>query len=426
MALNATGRASQPGGLSHAKPRVLFGVTGGIAAYKAVTAVRRLRQWGADVTVVPTRSALQMVGKTTWEAISGNQVRVEVWEDAADVVHVNTGASADLFVVAPATANTIAKFAHGLADNLLTNSALVATCPRLIAPAMHTQMWEHPATVANIELLTKHGWELIGPEVGQLTGADSGAGRMSEPEVIADRAIEILETQGYRSQYVGEPTGKTWVISAGGTHEAIDPVRYIANHSTGIMGVELANAALRAGHRVKLVGANISEQVRDTCLSGIEFVNVVSASDVYEQMDRLAASADVVIMAAAISDFRVASSATKIKRGRGLDLTFEENPDILHDLATNRRKNAQCVVGFAAETGDETHTYLEYGQQKAQRKGADLLVVNQVGNSAGFGDVDTTVSVVTGAGEIIKEYSGTKSQVATGIVSVIDQWCTNA
>ncbi|USR80194.1 bifunctional phosphopantothenoylcysteine decarboxylase/phosphopantothenate--cysteine ligase CoaBC [Arcanobacterium pinnipediorum] len=422
MALTTPERASQSGGLSHATPRILFGVSGGIAAYKAVTAVRRLRQWGAEVSVVPTHSALTMVGRTTWEAISGHKVRVDVWEDADQVVHVNAGAQADLFVVAPATANTIAKLAHGLADNLLTNAGLVATCPRLIAPAMHTQMWDNPATVANVKTLQDRGWELIGPQTGQLTGSDIGAGRMSEPEAIAERAIAILEERGFSGKTFAPSTGQTWVISAGGTREAIDPVRYIANHSTGIMGVELANRAVRNGHRAILVAANISSDIRSRCLPNVEIIDVVSARDVHDAMDKLAVNADVVIMAAAISDFHVAAAETKIKRGESLTLHLQANPDILADLGLHRRRENQCVVGFAAETGDETHSYLQYGQLKAQRKGADLMVINKVGNGSGFGDVDTVVSIVNNRGEIRAEYEGNKADIAAHIVLSIEQW----
>ncbi|WP_253281943.1 bifunctional phosphopantothenoylcysteine decarboxylase/phosphopantothenate--cysteine ligase CoaBC [Arcanobacterium phocae] len=423
MGGNVNLRASQLGGLSHT-PRILFGVTGGIAAYKAVTAVRRLRQWGADVVVVPTPAALEMVGITTWEAISGNPVHVHVSEDAHAVVHVNTGARADLFVVAPATANTIAKFAYGIADNLLTASALVATCPRLIAPAMHTQMWEHPATQANVELLRQQGWELIGPEAGQLTGKDIGMGRMSEPERIAERAIELLQDRSFDVALDNIDADATWVISAGGTREAIDPVRYIANNSSGIMGVELANAAYRNGHRVILVGANLATDVRARCQPGIEIVSAVSAHDIQVEMQRLAPIADVIIMAAAIGDFHVVPSQTKIKRSEHVQLDLKANPDILRELAAHRQKSGQRIVGFAAETGDENQTYIEYGIAKARRKGADLLVINQVGEDIGFGDVHTRVSVVTGQGALVDTHQGNKPAVARAIVSTIENQIT--
>ncbi|QJC21761.1 bifunctional phosphopantothenoylcysteine decarboxylase/phosphopantothenate--cysteine ligase CoaBC [Arcanobacterium buesumense] len=419
---NVSQRASQSGGLSHAAPRILFGVTGGIAAYKAVTAIRRLRQWGADVVVVPTHAALDMVGKTTWEAISGNRVHVDVSENANDVVHVNTGAQADLLVIAPATANTIAKLAHGLADNLLTASALVATCPRLIAPAMHTQMWMHPATKDNIATMRRHGWELIGPETGQLTGSDIGPGRMSEPEDIAQRAIDILTERGFGTPAQPAETGQNWVISAGGTHEAIDPVRYIANHSTGIMGVELANAARARGHHVTLVAANLSADVLARCAPDIDVIPVVSALDVHDAMLRQTPRADVVIMAAAIGDFRVDQSTTKIKRGESLTIELKANPDILHEIAINRAKQDQCVIGFAAETGDEKKTYIDYGIAKAKRKGADLLVINQVGDGIGFGNVDTNVTIVSGKGQIVANATGSKPDVAEQIIETISHY----
>lgn len=424
-------RASQSGGLSHSyRPRVLLGVTGGIAAYKSAILVRELKKRGADVVVVPTPAALEMVGRTTWEALSGNPVHVYTNEAAHEVVHVNTGAAADLLIIAPATANTLAKLAHGLADNLLTNSALVATCPVVLAPAMHTQMWENPATQANIATLNNRGYYFIGPEDGQLTGADSGVGRMSEPVDIARFAWRFLDTSipsaGINNQPVAGASDtpvqrKIISISAGGTHEPIDPVRFIGNRSTGRMGVSLANAAVAAGYTVRLAAANISHDVLATLDPSVSVTPVVTAGELHDQMTTWASDSDVVIMAAAVADFRAKPSATKIKRGGSLTLELTANPDILADLAQHRRRADQIVVGFAAETGDSTTDFVAFGKEKARRKGADLLAINLVGATVGFGDVATRLIIVDGAGDELRDVSGSKDAVARALIATIDE-----
>lgn len=422
-------------------PRVVLGVTGGIAAYKSVAIVRGLRAAGCDVRVVPTAQALNMVGITTWEAISGHPVHTEVTEAADDVIHVRTGSEADLLIIAPATANTIAKLACGLADNLLTATALVATCPMLIAPAMHTQMWNHRATQANISTLRGRGVKMIGPEVGRLTGADSGQGRMSEPDEIVRTALNILTMRDSRAQAdtshgdIGDITygealpskrgalaGLRIVISAGGTHEPLDPVRFIGNRSTGYMGVALADAAKRAGADIFLVGANLSREVRDQVPAGVQLRCVVTAQDLYEAMRELADTADVIVMAAAVADYRPAHRAvSKIKKNGGgvYTLELEETPDILASLARHRRRPEQLIVGFAAETGDSTHSVLDYGKAKAARKGADIIVVNEVGESTGFGAVPTAVTLVDAEGAELGTASGTKIAVGTAIMGYI-------
>lgn len=430
MSTNFEQRASQSGGLSHnGRPRVLVGVTGGIAAYKSAILVRRLAEWGADVTVVPTRASLDMVGKTTWEALTSNKVHVEVPEDAFDVVHVNTGKQADLFIIAPCTANTMAKITAGIGDNLLTASVLVATCPILIAPAMHTEMWLNSATQANLDTLKSRGFEFIGPETGRLTGADSGPGRVSEPEDIAARAIELLESRAasestvdpeLATDHAHHGDARAITISAGGTREAIDPVRYIANRSTGRMGVAIANEASEAGYRVRLVAANLESDVLGLIAPHVEVIPVVSADDLRVAMEEYAPVSDVIVMAAAVSDYRVNASDIKLKRDGAMTLDLIENPDILKDLATNRRRENQVIVGFAAETGDSTSDYLTYGKEKAARKNADLMAINQVGESTGFGDVETRLIIVDAAGEVRGDVSGSKDAVARGLLAAIE------
>ncbi|MDY5404047.1 MAG: bifunctional phosphopantothenoylcysteine decarboxylase/phosphopantothenate--cysteine ligase CoaBC [Trueperella sp.] len=423
-----TSGASQQGGSCVSTPRVLVGVCGGIAAYKVAGVVRRLRQAGVDVVVVPTPASLDFVGATTWEALSGNPVHVRIPEGADRVVHVATGQSADLVLIAPGTANTMAKLAAGIADNLLTASALVATCPVMIAPAMHTEMWNNPATQANVATLAARGVEFIGPAIGRLTGADSGVGRMVEPEEIAEAAIARLglpvpsSSDVARQDATGLPVsdlaGASVTISAGGTREPIDPVRFIGNHSTGRMGIELANEAARRGARVALVAANIEAALLAQLDPRVVIEPVGTAQELSAAMDSHADS-DVLIMAAAVSDFRVAERSTsKIKHGEELHLRLVTNPDILAGLTRNRRPN-QIIVGFAAETGDDTNDYLEFGRQKARKKGADLLVINRVGERTGFGDVDTAVTIVDSDGRTVGEAAGTKREVAVAILSTI-------
>ncbi|QOR48744.1 bifunctional phosphopantothenoylcysteine decarboxylase/phosphopantothenate--cysteine ligase CoaBC [Trueperella pecoris] len=422
-------RASHPGGsFPSTPPRVLVGVCGGIAAYKVATVVRLLRKAGVDVRIVPTPASLDFVGITTWKALSGQPVYVHTPEGAENVVHVNTGQRADLVLIAPATANTMAKVAAGIADNLLTASVLVATCPVMMAPAMHTEMWNNAATQANAATLRSRGVEFIGPESGHLTGSDSGIGRMSEPETIAQVVLDRLGVRGQEAETTlgheageraGDLAGLSIAISAGGTREPIDPVRFIANHSTGRMGVELANEALARGATVSLVSANIDASVAGLASPGVQVSKVSTACELQAAMEKLAATHDVIVMSAAVSDFRVDNSAdVKIKRGAPLELSLVENPDILADLARHKREG-QIVVGFAAETGDEHVDYLEYGRQKARRKGADLLVINRVGAQAGFGDVDTTVTIVDSQGRTLSDATGSKRDAAAAIMTAI-------
>ncbi|VEI12443.1 bifunctional phosphopantothenoylcysteine decarboxylase/phosphopantothenate--cysteine ligase CoaBC [Trueperella bialowiezensis] len=394
--------------------RVLVGVTGGIAAYKVAGVVRGLRKAGIDVVVVPTPNSLDFVGATTWEALSGNPVHVHTAEGADEVVHVRTGQEADLVLIAPATANTMAKIASGVADNLLTASVLVATCPVLMAPAMHTEMWNNRATQANVATLAARGVEFIGPESGRLTGQDSGIGRMSEPETIVQAVLDRLDGED-----VQDLAGLKVAISAGGTREPIDPVRFIANRSTGRMGVALANEAVRRGANVVLIAANIDASVMAELDPAVQITPVGSALDLQTAMIEQAEHADVLIMSAAVSDFRVDNASdTKMKRDGDLTLRLIENPDILAGLAREKRPG-QIVVGFAAETGDGDADYLEHGRRKARRKGADLLVINKVGETAGFGAVDTAVTIVDRDGATVAEAAGTKADAATAIFDSI-------
>ena len=405
------------------KPLVVLGVTGGIAAYKSPAIVRGLRAAGCDVRVVPTEASLQLVGKTTWEALSGHQALSEVAQEAHDVAHVRIGSEAHLLIIAPATANTLAKLAAGMADNMLTATALVATCPILVAPAMHTQMWEHPATQANVATLRERGLHFIGPEVGRLTGSDSGPGRMSEPEMIVSEALGLLASRK-AATYSTALAGKSIAISAGGTHEPIDPVRYIGNRSTGRMGVAFANAAVASGAKsVTLVAANLQTAVLQDLDPRVCVEHVCTAAQLAEKMNRYAQSADVIVMSAAVADYRpIAAGAAKIKKSQGKPLTLElvENPDILANLVAQRRPG-QLVVGFAAETGDSSHSALEYAQQKARRKGADFMIFNEVGATQGFGSVPTHVTLLDTEGTVLGSAQGSKAIVARKIWQLMSE-----
>ncbi|WP_182354715.1 bifunctional phosphopantothenoylcysteine decarboxylase/phosphopantothenate--cysteine ligase CoaBC [Flaviflexus huanghaiensis] len=391
--------------------RIVIGVTGGIAAYKSAIVARLLMKAGHDVRIVPTASALKMVGESTFAALSGHPIHTTVWDDPEAVEHVRVGVEADLLVIAPATANTIAKLAYGIADNLLTATALVATCPIIIAPAMHTQMWNHPATQANIATLQERGVTVLEPTEGRLTGADSGVGRLPEPEHIVQAALGLLTEQ--------DLDGQRYVISAGGTREPIDPVRFLGNRSTGRFGVALALAAAHRGAVVDLVACNVDEALRPHHPL-ITIHEAGTALELQEKMLELAPGAQALIMTAAVADFRPAKmTGSKVKKGRKApDVELVENPDILKGLAADRSHGA-FVVGFAAETGDEQGTVLDYGRAKAQAKGADLLIVNRVGETAGFGDVDTTITILDSSGEIRAEHTGTKSQMAGVVIDTI-------
>lgn len=393
------------------KPKVVLGVSGGIAAYKACELLRRLTESGHDVRVVPTESSLHFVGAATWSALSGHPVSTEVWNDVHEVPHVRIGQHADLVVVAPATADMLAKAAHGLADDLLTNTLLTARCPVVFAPAMHTEMWEHPATQENVATLRRRGAVVIEPAVGRLTGVDTGKGRLPDPAEIFEVCRRVLA----RGPVAPDLTGRHVVISAGGTREPLDPVRYLGNRSSGKQGYALARTAVARGARVTLIEANTG--LADP--SGADIVRVGTAVQLREAVLKAAADADVVVMAAAVADFRPAEYVTgKIKKKDGQEpapLTLVRNPDILAEVAADRAAPGQIVVGFAAETDD----VLANGREKLHRKGCDLLVVNEVGERKTFGSEENEAVVLAAEGSETPVPYGPKEALADTVWDLV-------
>ncbi|MFB7282520.1 bifunctional phosphopantothenoylcysteine decarboxylase/phosphopantothenate--cysteine ligase CoaBC [Streptomyces hydrogenans] len=393
------------------KPKVVLGVSGGIAAYKACELLRRLTESGHDVRVVPTDSALHFVGAATWSALSGNPVSTEVWETVHEVPHVRIGQGADLVVVAPATADMLAKAAHGLADDLLTNTLLTARCPVVFAPAMHTEMWEHPATQENVATLRRRGAVVIEPAVGRLTGVDTGKGRLPDPGEIFEVCRRILA----RGVTAPDLAGRHVVVSAGGTREPLDPVRYLGNRSSGKQGYALAKAAAARGARVTLVEANTG--MPDP--AGVDVVRVGTAVQLREAVLKAAADADAVVMAAAVADFRPAAYATgKIKKtddGGAPTVELVRNPDVLAELSADRALPGQVVVGFAAETDD----VLANGRAKLARKGCDLLVVNEVGERKTFGSEENEAVVLAADGTETPVPYGPKEALAETVWDLV-------
>ena len=389
---------------------IVVGITGGIAAYKAVNVVRALVLAGHDVHVVATENALRFVGRPTLEALSRNLVHSDLYEGVAEVRHVAIGQAADLIVVAPATANTIAKLAGGFADDLLGNTILASTAPLVIAPAMHTEMWQNPATVHNIEVLRSRGVTVVGPASGQLTGKDSGPGRMSEPDDIVAAALALVRPK--------DLAGRRILVTAGGTREPLDPVRFIGNRSSGRQGIAVALAAAARGADVTLIAANLEVAVP----ASVSVVRVGSTLELADATTAAAASADVVVMAAAVADYRPETVAqAKIKKeqqGDVLDLRLVKNPDILKSLS-EPRVPGQVVIGFAAETETDDAALLTLGRAKIARKGCDYLVVNRVGWSEGFATESNTVVVIDSAGDTVVEASGSKLSVADRILDVL-------
>ncbi|MEU9094507.1 bifunctional phosphopantothenoylcysteine decarboxylase/phosphopantothenate--cysteine ligase CoaBC [Streptomyces sp. NPDC048428] len=393
------------------KPKVVLGVSGGIAAYKACELLRRLTESGHDVRVVPTESSLHFVGAATWSALSGHPVSTEVWNDVHEVPHVRIGQHADLVVVAPATADMLAKAAHGLADDLLTNTLLTARCPVVFAPAMHTEMWEHPATQENVATLRRRGAVVIEPAVGRLTGVDTGKGRLPDPGEIFEVCRRVLA----RGPVAPDLAGRHVVISAGGTREPLDPVRYLGNRSSGKQGYALARTAVARGARVTLVEANTG--LPDP--SGADIVRVGTAVQLREAVLKAAADADVVVMAAAVADFRPAQYVTgKIKKKDGQEpapLALVRNPDILAEVAADRAAPGQVVVGFAAETDN----VLANGREKLRRKGCDLLVVNEVGERKTFGSEENEAVVLAADGSETPVPYGPKEALADTVWDLV-------
>jgi phosphopantothenoylcysteine decarboxylase / phosphopantothenate---cysteine ligase len=397
---------------------VVVGVTGGIAAYKTVHLVRLLVLNGHDVHVIPTADALRFVGLPTWEALSRNPVTTSVHDEVAKVRHVSLGQSADLVIVAPATANFLAKSAAGLADDLLGTTLLATTAPVVVAPAMHTEMWRHPATAHNIEVLRSRGVHIVGPDDGALTGGDAGPGRMSEPEAILAAALRIAAGRT-------DLAGLRVVVSAGGTREPLDPVRYLGNRSSGRQGSALALAAADRGASVALIAAHMDADALATA-SAHPRVTVVHAGTALEMQTAVtdaAASADVVVMSAAVADYRPAAVSdrklTKESSGPTLTLELVENPDIVAGLAATRSGSGapagQVIVAFAAETGVDADERLERGRRKRERKGVDLLVVNEVGWSIGFEAADNGAAIIGQDGAVVAEAQGSKRVVADAV-----------
>lgn len=455
--------------------RIVVGVSGSISAYKATFIIRQLRAAGHEVKVVASAAALKFIGESTLAALSGAPVASQLFSDAGAVEHVAIAEWAQLLLIAPASADLIAKLAVGRADDMLTTTALTTTAPIIISPAMHTQMWQHPATVANVEILRSRGVKVIEPASGRLTGKDSGPGRLPEPEQIVAQALEFLcqsehskaasngggaqvvdavQNQGEGRLSYGQLSqdgpsqdqlspdrhqlsqdrpkdlaGKHFVISAGGTREAIDPVRFLGNRSSGRQGIALARAAVERGAHITLVAANIEAALLAQLPEQVEVVKVVSALQLHDAVYEAGRSAQVIVMCAAVADFRPKTYAGfKLKKStdsgetdKSYTLELVENPDILAGLASQRLNEGQVIVGFAAETGDEHTSALEYGRRKALKKGADLLAVNTVGATSGFGDVANEIHVLDSHGQQVGHSAGSKLQVARDLVELIAQ-----
>ncbi|MBW4095028.1 MAG: bifunctional phosphopantothenoylcysteine decarboxylase/phosphopantothenate--cysteine ligase CoaBC [Acidobacteria bacterium] len=402
--------------------RVVLGVGGGIAAYKSAVLLRLFTESSHDVTVIPTDAALNFVGRATWEALSSKTVSNSVFDQVEKVNHVRLGHEAELIVVAPATADLLARAAGGHADDLLTNTLLMAHGPVLFAPAMHSEMWANPATVANVALLRSRGVTVLEPAVGRLTGADSGPGRLPEPEQIYAAAMELVQPANAKSAALA---GRTVTISAGGTREPLDPVRFLGNRSSGKQGVALSKAALASGAEVTLIAGHLEVPVPD----GVTVQHIETALELRQAMLAASATSDVVVMAAAVADFRPAEVGTnKIKkRDDAADpvITLVRNPDILVELVQHRNATGhqQLIVGFAAETGDERGTVLEYAHEKLQRKGCDFLVVNDVAAGKVFGRDQNEVTILSAfakdAATAPTQVSGSKDDVASAVVAVL-------
>ena len=390
--------------------RIVVGITGGIAAYKAVSLVRLLVESGHDVKVIPTQNALRFVGAATLEAISHNTVDPDLYTDVADVKHIELGQSADLVIVAPATASFLARTAAGIADDLLSNVLLATKAPVVIAPAMHTEMWQNAATKRNVQQLELDGYILVEPEVGRLTGGDSGQGRLAEPQTIARRALAACAQ--------GDLVGKKIVVTAGGTREPIDPVRFIGNSSSGKQGVEIALAAQRRGAEVILIAANLAE------VQGLKTIHADTVKDMSAALEIELDGADALIMAAAVSDYRVeAPSQVKIKKnaiGEKLTLTLIENQDLLATLAAKwgASESRPLFVGFAAETEPDETALEAIGKAKLLRKHCDVIVANDVSGGKVFGSSKNTALIIQPGSPTVR-IEASKAQVAEGILEVV-------
>ena len=466
--------------------RIIVGIGGGIAAYKAAMLLRLFAKNGDEVIAMPTPNATKFVGVPTLEALSGNPVSTDVFDRVPEVNHVRQAEQADAVVIAPATADLLARLAAGRADDLLSSTVLTTHAPVILAPAMHTQMWEHPATQANVQTLRSWGYHVIEPAIGRLTGPDSGPGRMPEPEDIFAVALDVIArfpkgqvhpvyTPGYAPTeplYTGteqerlaaaraatltsallgqnepgqvEPSqadsgratgaseslrgplvGRLVVITAGGTREALDPVRFLGNRSTGKQGVALAEAARDLGATVHLIGANLEVPAPE----GVQVTRVVSALEMREATLEASAAADVLIMSAAVADFRPAEFAEfKIKKSADSEdapvIQLVRNPDILREVVVRRQQAREAgestlgpklIVGFAAETGSAEKTPLELGREKLQRKGTDFLAVNTVGVNRGFGTDDNTITLLSTLNDEAPVFSGSKKELSVRLL----------
>ena len=391
--------------------RVIVGVSGGIAAYKAVTVVREFVLRGVDVTVIPTASALRFVGLPTWEAISRNPVPVDLFEGVAEVRHVALGQQADLIVLAPATAHTVASLAGGFAGDLLGTTVLASTAPVVIAPAMHTEMWENSAVRANIDTLRARGIIVVGPESGALTGEDTGVGRMSEPQSIVEAALASVAPQTLK--------GRPVLISAGGTREPLDPVRYLGNRSTGAMGVALAEQALARGAEVTVVHAHLEVPLP----RGVVGIAVSTSEEMLSAMMEAQPANEIILMAAAVADWRsVEVSEQKIQKSDGLESwepRLERTRDILQALVGAKRPG-QMIVGFAAETDPDPEVRETTARKKLISKQSDAIVLNRVGDRVGFGEVETAVTLITASPQSLT-FEGTKSSVAGRLLDALPE-----
>ena len=398
--------------------RVIVGVTGGIAAYKATSIIRLLTEAGHTVKVIPTENALRFIGATTLEALSHNSVDPDLYTDVASVKHVQLGKEADLIIVAPATASFLARFAAGIADDLLGNTLLVSTAPILLAPAMHTEMWNNAATIANVAQLRARGVAVLEPDTGRLTGEDTGPGRLPEAEDIVAAALELVAPQAL--------AGVKILISAGGTQEPIDPVRFIGNRSSGKQGLALASEAVKRGALVTLIAANLPE----TPIAVHKLIRVGTTAELEQAVNSELASSDVLVMAAAVSDYRVEKvSATKIKKdetGSVLDLKLVQNPDVLASAVQQvALQGLNCLtVGFAAETAMSVENLTRLAQQKLISKGCDVIVANNVTDGAVFGSDENDILILTKSGTATGR-SGSKQATANQILDVIENQLTS-
>ena len=403
---------------------IVVGVTGGVAAFKAPIVVRECQRAGHDVYVAATRASLDFVGRSTWEGITSRPVAVDIaGEGRAE--HVELARVADLIIVVPATANSLAHLAAGFADDMVSLTVLASDAPVVVAPAMHSNMWLAPATQANVKTLRERGVHVIDPASGALGSGDSGVGRLPEPEEIARVALELLEAHNRASSALA---GRTIVVTAGGTREPIDPVRFLGNQSSGRQGLAIASAAARAGASVRVIAANIESALLEALPTGVQVTRVGSALQMREALIDQVTDADALVMTAAVADFRPeATSESKIKKDPSTKdaptIRLVRNPDILAEIGHSDER-PPLVVGFAAETGTDEEI-LAYGADKAARKGADFICLNRVGERVGFGDVPNDIRLLDASGHITGRYVGSKDEVAAGLVGHMASFLDN-